>query len=221
MATPVYSILIDFGTKIVLAGSSHVAAVEFLLGCSPDKEAHVSFVQHPNYTESLFLRSIPLEELPLWTWDGKNRLFVPTDQRHLTDTVRARSRLAMSRLNVVSRIINNLNMARNPVNTGIIAQEVVYLTKRLEARRFKDLGYDESYIFEYPFVLQYAELVGISPKQAADDILLKASLDDQILEKTEFLRLKYFNRIRKENDPNKMEEILVDFYRDCYVYSLS
>lgn len=221
MATPVYSVLVDFSTKIVLAGSAHIAAIEFLVGCSPEKEIHVPYVQHPHYNDSLFLRTIPTEELPLWTWNGKQRLFVPTDERHLTDAIRHRSRLAMSRLNTVMRVINNLNMARTPVDKGVIFQETVYMTKRLEAQRFKDAGYDESIMYQCPFVSQYADFAQISLKQAADDILLKASLDDQTLEKTEFLRLKYFNKIRRETRTEKMNDILLDFYRECYVYSLS
>jgi hypothetical protein len=94
MATPVYSILIDTTTMIVLASSSHIPSVEFLRECTPENTAHISFVQYPHYTQSLFLRTISPEKVPQWTWNKKTHLFTPTEPTLLTDTIRARSLVA-------------------------------------------------------------------------------------------------------------------------------
>lgn len=174
-------------------------------------------VQYPNYVQSPVLDSMKPEEYTHWTWDSRTRQFIPTRSDIHNESVESRSRLLVAKHDLLYNLIFNLNIARYPVRTGIDFQETVYLTKKMQAQRFKDNGYDESAILEYPYVLQYADHTGIPLRQAAEDILLKASLDDQLLAKTELLRLKYFNLVKGADDPKKLPNMYQEFIRECFV----
>lgn len=214
MAT--YSALVDSSTNVVLAVSSHVSAIVFLNEFMPDT-GHATRVHYPNYPDSLFIASCSPEECPEWTWDRITRTFKTTRPSLINESLRTRARLANAKLNAVSKVITSLSEARYKVRTGIEFQETVYLTKKWQAQRFKDLGYNENSIMEYPYVLQYADFAGITLKQAADDILFKASLDDQHLANTELLRLRYFNKIRDATKPEQLPPIMEEFKRDCFI----
>lgn len=219
---PIYSALLDSNTQIVLALSDNISAIVFLNECMSDT-SHAVSVNYPNYTKSLFhekpfflAREKP-EHYPRWTWKEKTRTFVKTRPDVLTDGLIARSRLAVSKHGAISRIIVNLNQACYKVRTGFEFQETVYLTKKLQAQKFKDSGYDENVIMEYPYVLHYADYAGIPLKEAADDILFQAKLDDQHLANTELLRLRYFNKVRDATKPEQLPAIFEEFLRDCYI----
>lgn len=212
----VHSALVDSSTFAVLAVSSHVSAIVFVNECMQDT-VHIPYAQFPNYRESLPIAACAAEEFPEWTWEAKTRTFIPTRPSVVTDALRARARLAGAKLGTISIIINELSIARYKVRTGVDFQETTYLTKKLEAQRFKDSGYDENRAIEFPYVLQYADFAGLSLKDAADKILLAAKFDDQLLAKTELLRLRYFNKVKEESDPERFAGIREEFLRDCYV----
>lgn len=111
-------------------------------------------------------------------------------------------------------------MARYPVMTGIWQQETVYINKRLQAIAFRDAGYPEDVAPNYPYVLQYADLTGSTLRQAADDIIFKAKLDEDFLAKTELLRLKYFRLVREAEKPEEVAEAYKAFVRESYKNAL-
>ena len=63
-------------------------------------------------------------------------------------------------------------------------------------------------------MIQHADYANIPFKQAADDILFKAKLHEEMLAQTEILRIKFFNKIKKENDPAALTQIVSDFYNN-------
>lgn len=211
--------LVDSQSFVVLTLGRSMAAMVFLSECIPD--AHwISAVQHPNYSDSLrlfFIESIKPEEYTKWTWDYTNRLFLKTNKELVDKELPAKSRLAEGKRIFFQTVMNNINLARLSVITGADFQETVYLTKKMQAQAFKESGYDENLIMEFPYVVQYADLVHISMKQAAEDILLKAKFDDELLAKTELLRLKYINKLKEVDDPNQLPSLLEDFLGVCYV----
>lgn len=218
--TQYYSALLDSPSNVVLAISKSVSAIGFLNECTPDTSVAFS-INFPNYTKSFFHRAIfsaimKLGDYSRWTWDRKTRTFSKTRKGVLNDHIIAKSRLAESKCHTINKIINNLNSARFNVGTGVQFQETVYLTKKMQAAVFKNSGYDEDLIIEYPYVLQYADYANLSLRQATEDILLKAKLDDELLAKTELLRLKYFNKIKKATAPDQLPVIYEEFICDCY-----
>ena len=211
-----YDALVDSTTRSVLAVSEHRSAVIFVYKCTADTK-HIPFVNFPHYPDPFFLLSYPIEDYPKWAWTGKGRLLEQTKDALVPKETLARVRLANEKLKLISQIITDLNIARQRIGTGIEFQETVYLTKKTQAQQFKDSGYDEESVIEYPFVLQYADLAGITPRQATDDILFKAQLSDDVLAKTELLRLKYFRRVKAASKPEQMSIIREEFMRDFFV----
>lgn len=217
-----YHVLLDYQTQVVLTVDTSVSAMIFLNECTPDTYCSFS-VNFPNYSESFFktffLASLSPKDYPLWTWNGKKRLFEKTNPELVDRKLRSRSKLAESKREVIGHIINHLGHARHSLRSGIEFQETVYLVKRMQAQAFKASGYDENRIEDCHYVVQYADFAGISLRQAADDILLKAKFDDEILAKTELLRLRYFNKVKQAQDPEELPAIFEEFTRNCYINS--
>src|SRR3989344_9116463 len=179
-----------------------------------------SEVQHPNYEGSFgmfFIPSIKSEEYPKWTWDYTTRKFVKTKKELLNEQMFNKSMLAEGKRGIFEIITSNLNLARSKVMTGFWFQETVYLAKRMQAKAFKDSGYNEDFIVEYPYVMQYADIAHISMQQAAEDILLKAKFDEELLAKTELLRLKHLGRLKDAKDTNQLTSLREEFIRDSYL----
>lgn len=216
---PHYSALIDSSTGIALALSIDVSSIVFLNETTLDT-FHAVDVNFPHYADNFPLASIKPASLPGWTWSSESRKFTPTHPEALTDHMRAKSLLASQKGELVRFVIDNLNVARYSVRTGLEFQETVYITKKMQAYAFRDTGYPEEKVFEYPYVVQYADFAGLSLKAAADDILFKAKLDDELLAKTELLRLKYFNAIKNAKTPNDLPAIHEVFVRECYKNAL-
>ena len=209
------SILVDSASKALLAASDSVPAISFLNECTLDTY-HVPSVERPNYLGRCFTRTIPVADYPKWTWVRGERHFIATQADVLTHDLHARARLAQAKLRAITQILMHLNTSRNRLTSGIQMQETVYLTKFIEAMRFRDSGYDEDRILEFPYILQYAEFAGISLQQAADDIFLKARFDQHYLLNTEGLRLKYFAIIKSAQTPDDLTGIADKFKNECF-----
>jgi hypothetical protein len=187
----------------------------FLNECMLDTR-HAAAVRYPNYTKSFFLASLDPEAYPKWRWNRQSREFVETRPDVVTDDLIARSRLAVTKVRIISQIIFHINVARYDVRTGVDFQETVYLTKAMQARRLKAANYSEELIVECPYVVQYADFADISLEQAVEDILLKAKIGEQLLARSELLRLVYFNKVKSAAAPDQVNGIFDEFMRECY-----
>lgn len=209
------SVLIDGVTKAVLAIHPNIASILFVRECTIDT-LYIRSVSAPKGYPPIFLKTLPPSEYPLWKWDSAAQTLTPSLKDTLTDEIRCKSRLAIGKAQTIGRIIASINIARSALDTGLLLQQSIYLTKKIQAHEFRKGGYDESTILTYPFVLQYADFYGISSQQAADDIIFKAKLADDALAKTELLRLKYFNRVRIEKSSDALSSIYDEFERDLF-----
>ena len=189
-----YSALIDVENNVVLIASTHISIIVFLNECM-ENTFHCPLVNSPHYENVFPLAAIPPEEYPQWSWDWKSRLFNKTTAAVTNTALTQKAVLASAKHAILKRLILNLSSMRYKVRTGVEFQETVYLTKTMQAERFKESGYDTSQLIEFPYVVQYADFAGIPIAQAADDILFKAHLDDDYLARSEMLRLKYFKAI--------------------------
>lgn len=208
--------LIDTETSALLVMSSFSSSITFVHSCTPD--THQIFgVQYPNYTIAFDLLTADGEEFPEWAWDRRTRLFGRTSAVALTEELRQKARLAQTKQLQVLEVMRQLSLARRRISTGVEFQDRVYLAKKLQAESFKASGYDERGALAYPFVLQYAEFAGLPLKDAADEIIFKASLDDQHLANTELLRMRYLRMIGEAQSLADLRTIRTAFSRDMYV----
>lgn len=209
------SILVDSATKALLAASDSVPAIAFLNDCTLDTY-HVSSVERPNYPKGCFTQSLAEADFPKWTWVRAERRFVPTQADMLTEALYARSRLASAKLRTILQIFMHLNTSRNRLANALHWQETIYLTKFMEAMRFRDCAYDEERILDFPYVLQYAEFAQIPLQQAADDIILKAKFDQHFLLNTEGLRLKYFAAVKAARTVEALDGLAEACKAECF-----
>lgn len=215
---PVHSALIDSSTRAVIAVSDNVAAIQFLNESMMDT-FHVINVTRPNHIYALPFRSDE-PSLVHWVWDVKARAFKPTHPDVITPELRAQSELAMKKMRAVTHIMTRISMARLRTAPGIQLQDTVYQTKKDQAYAFRDTGYDEARVFEFPYVLQYADFADIGFREAADDIVLKAKLKDDFLAKTELLRLSYFKKLKNLTDAKDIRPLLEAFGREAFTNSI-
>lgn len=213
---PAQSALLDTATYSVLALSPRIAGVVLLHECMSDT-THAALVHYPNYTQSCFLNEVPSEQQPEWCWNRRTRYFERSKPHLVTDGLRIRARLATAKLEVFAKIVDGINVARYQVRTGCDFQEIVYLQKSMQARRLKDSGCDPAVALQCPLVLQYVDYTGDSLQQAIDDILFKAKMDDEVLAKTELLRLRFFNRIKAAKSTDELNYAYGEFLAECFV----
>ncbi len=207
--------LFDIGTNILLAVHSFAPIVVFLAEAIPN--SYYDFSLNTSKANKLDVATIDSANYTQWTWSkGVDRLFVPTPASVLTPEIKLRSQLAVAKAEIISRIMSSIGYMRAPVGTGVLFQEAVYTNKRREAERIKESGYVTDAPHRYPYVVQYADLAGVSIKEAVDEILFQAELDDQLLAKTETLRIRYFNRVKKASTPEEVHVLFLDYRRDSY-----
>ena len=134
---PSYSALVESGTRILLALNFYSAPLRYMTKTMRDTQL-VLDVHYPNYQGSFAIAYADPTEYPQWTWDAQERLFVKTPSDLLTDAVQKRSRLAIAKVEVIGKIMQNLSARRNSVGDGITFQEMVYLSKRQQVNSSKE-----------------------------------------------------------------------------------
>jgi hypothetical protein len=212
---PPYSALLDATTSALLFLSTRIPVIVFLTKAMSEAD-HEYCVNYPNYLQEFPQTAIEPVRWPEWTWNGDTRLFEPTPKELITERLTLFAALAGKKAQALVEVIRTLTMARYPVWEGMPMQDVIYVTKKLQAQRYKDAGYPEGANLDYSYVLQWADFAGLSMKAAADEILLKASFADDQLLKSELFRLKYYGRIRDVNTVEEVDRLVLDFRREFY-----
>jgi hypothetical protein len=209
--------LIDSLSAALLAVSTQPTIVAYLAS-KPEKmgvdTVAVWGIDYPNYMKEFVLAKTP-HNYPCWKWQNGSRTLIPTPAQFITDELRQRSALARQKCQALLEVGKVLEIARYPVWRELILQETIYLNKKAQAQKYKDHGYPENETVKYPYVVQYAEFSGLPMREAAEEILFKAQLDDERLAKTELLRLKYFNLIQQATD-HQLKTILEQFRTELY-----
>jgi len=210
-----YSALLDASTSALLFLSTRIPVIVFLAKVMSEGD-HEYCVNYPNYLEDFPHAKLPPVAWPMWTWNGPKRVFEATPPELNTERLRLYAALAAKKAQALVEVTRTLTMARYPVWDGMPMQEVIYVTKKMQAQRFKDRGYPEGMELEFSYVVQYADFAGLSMKAAADEILLKASFTDALLLKSELFRLKYCGLIRDANTVEQLDSLIMDFRRDFH-----
>ncbi len=218
-----YHVLCDQETNAVLTMSVRVDVIIYLNNCTRDTFAAFS-VNEPNYRSSFWKRFFLASEKPInyprWTWDHSQRTFAKTKESMLSKSLFERSRLVNSQRKTIGFIMQILLTDRMSFLKDILYQEVIYSIKKTQAVAFKNSGYDEKYIMDYPFVVQYADFADISLQQAADEIIFQTQLYENRLLRNEMLRLKYFNAVKNMKAPQEGPVMVKGLRRELHGNSL-
>ena len=204
-----YSALLDETSGALLTLSLERPIIAWLVSNQPDCWPSWG-VNRPHYERSFPLAAADPLTFPEWTWIAHKRQFERTPPALLTDRVRYASALAVRKSYALYEFINSISTARNLLWTGVLMQETVHLTKKAQALQYKADGFPEGDRLRYPYVLQYAAAIGIPMKDAALEIIFRAQLDDEVLARTEAIRMKYFGLL-KAAELNTIDALMVEF----------
>src|ERR1051326_5824749 len=147
-----HHILMEFRSQTILAVHKDPFVLTLVEECTPDTIA-VYDIHHPNYLKSFFLAQLQSSDLPKWRWDKETRTFLENKPSLITDQIRRMSEIAVARAHAFSMVTIKISLSRYFCGIGVYMQDYVYLVKRSQAEAFKNSGYDEKRMLEFPFVL--------------------------------------------------------------------
>lgn len=208
-----FYILIDASTNAVLLTCDNVA-IAYQLGNFLFDTA-LKPVWSKNIFHRFFLRQLANSSEPYkYVWlDSRKEVLI---NRNVNEAVRAKSQFVQKFYKIFKEIyqVIEYRRLRESGKTTLAFQELIYAAKRAEAERFRDHNYNVENILDFPYILQYAELKNISHKQAADEIIFKSKLSNNMLAKTEFMRLKHFGLLKEAKTIEELEEVHKNFKID-------
>ncbi len=204
-----YHAILDSETKTFLALGTNPGVLVQVHECTPGTLLYM-MVNRPVYKNGFPLEHSDPATYPEYVWSWKDRTVTRQDTPP-SPALRATSALAVLKMKAFTRIANKISRSRMKLDTGVEMAETVLRLKRDEASRFKESGYDESRIFEFPYLMQFAEYSGIPYSAIADDILLAARMDEEVLVKTEISRVKYVELVQRAKTVADVEKYMLEF----------
>jgi|GEM_PF-1188952 len=192
--TRIIGALLDAGTSTLLTVTSRPSVLLALNELVPGS-VYLRTVRYGRNRETRALLRRNASEYPEWRWSQEKALFLPS---HVppSEELRGRAALATAKRDALYLLIERVNGLRLRPEIALQGQTLVYLEKRDQALEFKKRGYDEAVIGEYPYVEQYATIAKRSPRQATDEILFQARLFDDVVTRSEAVRLRFLGMIR-------------------------
>lgn len=127
--------------------------------------------------------------------------------------------LTSQKIASLDKMHNYIDHNRKQITQRLIGQDLVYTSKYLEAKEILEKQIENDEYLNYPFVSGYAETVGISLQESAQQIKLQYEVQSCYLADSESLRIKYTNIVRKEKNIENLKEILNSFYTEGHGYS--
>ncbi|MDB5238639.1 MAG: hypothetical protein JWM46_909 [Candidatus Kaiserbacteria bacterium] len=198
---PVQNLIIDVSNNSVVAIGSYLPAMLFVSESIMDTKC----IMEIRVTSELerIAKAVP-RSYPEWSY-GSNEL-KKTSAHLITEDMRDRCELATAKIAAMTTIMFRINRLRSQRFSGLSFQEQIYMNKESEAKRLKENGY------EHPeqalYVAQYAEVSGTSLEQAAEEILLQATLNREYLAKTERIRLEVYKSMKAAKTVEEVNKIL-------------
>lgn len=186
--------LLDAGTSTLLTVTGRQSILLALNELVPG----TVYVRSIHYARKAATRAIVRGEAsayPLWRWAQESGTFV-RGHGEPSDELKTRAALAHATRDALGILSDRVNGLRLHPASALSEQGIVYLDKRNQALAFKAAGYDAAGLTGYPYVEQYAAAAGRTPRQAADEIIFQARLRDDVLQKSEAVRLKFMEKLR-------------------------
>lgn len=209
------SILIDGATSTLLAVHDYAPAICFVNECTLDTKL-VHIFEKPNYEQPGSLNFLWSGKFPFWSWSRKDRKFTETPRHVISDALIQQADLASAKAHYASGIMNHISIIRMRSAQGVEQQDIVYEIKRRQALEFRRTGYIEDDYSKYSYVFEYAEFRNIDQRSAADDIIMKSDLHENVLLNTERLRMKFLNLLKITSTEEEIKPIFDMFMRECY-----
>ncbi len=202
--------LTDNNTGALLILSTDFQAINTLREFFPD----TSFLILPSQTPAhqKFHESLHPGKFHLLRWNAPASTFVLNANSSVE--IENISQLVCKKYEILIEMTKRINILRQRMRKNLSLQDIIYMQKAWEAQDFKRQGYPEAEALQYPYVLQYADMLGISLKEATDQIILKSRIEHDMLAKTESLRIRYFTGLKKAKSREEIDAVYNDFLLD-------
>jgi|GEM_PF-2396002 len=208
-----YCVLVDSSNDTLIYAGTFPSIIVLLSEITMDS---VYAVEMSSPDIPMILQGAP-RTYPEWSCDRKKKIFFRTNPSIITEDMRDRAELVTKKGIAFYRAIYLTNRLREKLYNGLRYQETIYAAKQRQAQMLVDSHFDPKYEQRAPFVVQYADVSGMTVKDAAEDILLHAQLFNEHLEKTERFRLSLFRMIKSAKTPLEVDRIMENPFGDTLV----
>jgi len=128
--------------------------------------------------------------------------------------------LMNEKVSLLDAIHSQLEHNRKKIFEKLKGQNIIYLSKYLEAKEIIENNINEDKTLKYPYVTGYANIKQISLKESAKQVILQHEIENSYLAETENLRILFTNKIRKEEDIKNLKYIFNQFNSHLYNMAL-
>lgn len=201
--------LFDIPTGVLLVSGNNFQVINLLKEFILDSE--IRFFKSPSVGIFRSGDDFPAVNIFL-RWDNKESRYMQAE--HVSDTLKNVRVIARAKYCVLEKILNAIHSFRLNFKKNILFQELIYQAKKEQSLRFRECAYNEASIYDYPYILQYADLRGITFREAADEIIIKAEMESSLLEKSELMRLRYLTAVKNAKDVAETEAVYEKFLLD-------
>lgn len=128
--------------------------------------------------------------------------------------------LMTEKFGALDKINFGIQSYRRFFQKDLMFQDAIYTYKAAEVEAY-DRDRAEGLITstdKYPFTRDYATMMGLDIDLAADAIRLQADIFKTRMLDSEMLRLKYVKMMRDCSDITKIDSIVKEFQKECFVY---
>jgi hypothetical protein len=200
--------LLDGQTYAVLVVSNYIEPLFYL--SEFDLDSNLVELKYDNYFtykfyEKLLSASEPFE----YRYDKfHKKLFT---NNNLKEYLKDKSKLIKEKALAIEEVLSRIIFFRQNNHKNLHLQDDIYLYKEIEANNFKNRGYPDDEILDYPFILQYADFKEIDYKTATEEILFKSKLYKGSLARTEELRIQTLKKIKEAKDFSEVRNAILQF----------
>jgi hypothetical protein len=169
-----------------------------------------------NYFNRKFVEGlIDAEDSYKFTAGGNGKMPVPIKKPDTS--MKERSDLARYKHKILAEMyfVLELRRIRLSQKRSLAFQEMIYTAKASQAKEFLEKGCPEDRILDFIYVKQFGDYKKIPYKQAAEMIIMKHKMSESFLARTELLRLKSFNSLKKAQTKEEMNIVLKEFQEDA------
>lgn len=128
--------------------------------------------------------------------------------------------LMTEKFGAMDKINFGIQSYRRFFQKDLLFQDSIYAYKAAEVEAY-DRDQAQGLIVshdQYPFIRDYATMMSLDIDLAADAIRLQADIFKTRMLDSEMLRLKYVKEMRECQDITKVDRVLKEFQKECFVY---
>lgn len=207
-------LIYNFGTFRIVAFSPWITTVNTL------NEVNINTVakywqNYPRY--KILPEGCTTEKAWLCKWDESLGRWLMSEE-DFTEEELYSFVLHVEKAAVLDEIYQRILHYRRPVMNTLNMQDAIYQMKYDEAIEIKNSANPIEDPWQWPLVNDYANLQGVTLKDAAEEIIFQNKIFKSRLSNTETIRIKYTRAVKHCNNILELDKIINQFYTEGEIY---